>query len=325
MDELFPSVPAPQGARQLGPRFALLAEGDIRVLFSSGQPIVSFHIADVAARDLTITQLCLHSGLSEHQIAAAFDVSRPTVSRAKKKYTDGGVPALVPQKRGPRGPSKIKDAKAKAMVRMAREGYSKVEIGKHLGVNESSVRKALRRLGCDELAVKQPTLPFGETTTAPATPPEVIVESPTPVVSGEPEPGAVQTAPEATSTPPQQAEPTTPKPLEDEGDIDQASAEAMVVEQQDDTGIADPVKQELDSKDDPVPKKPDDIDLPVGWTSDVDPDNRFVDRFFAQMGLLDDAAPMFADREKVSRVGLLLAIPILATHHVFKASAAGFT
>ena len=50
-------------------------------------------------------------------------------------------------------------------------------------------------------------------------------------------------------------------------------------------------------------------DLPV--TFDSDPMNRYVDRFFAWLGLLDDAAPLFESKDRVPNAGLLLAIPDL--------------
>jgi len=39
--------------------------------------------------------------------------------------------------------------------------------------------------------------------------------------------------------------------------------------------------------------------------------NRFMDRFFAFLGLLDDAAPLFQSRKRVPHAGLLLAIPAI--------------
>ncbi|MBM3790273.1 MAG: helix-turn-helix domain-containing protein, partial [Acidobacteria bacterium] len=76
-------------------------------MFLDGQPVMEFHTSDHAARDLVIVQLCEHGGLTEAEVARAFGVSRPTVSRAKRKYAEGGLPALLPL-RGPKGPSKIK-------------------------------------------------------------------------------------------------------------------------------------------------------------------------------------------------------------------------
>lgn len=50
-------------------------------------------------------------------------------------------------------------------------------------------------------------------------------------------------------------------------------------------------------------------DLPV--TFDRDPMNRVLDRLFAFLGLLDDAAPIFESKDRVPNAGLLLAVPDL--------------
>jgi transposase len=50
------------------------------------------------------------------------------------------------------------------------------------------------------------------------------------------------------------------------------------------------------------------------WTVDADPCDRSGDRALARMGLLDDAAPLFADAQCLPRAGVLLAMPLLVRH-----------
>jgi len=53
---------------------------------------------------------------------------------------------------------------------------------------------------------------------------------------------------------------------------------------------------------------------PLPFTSDTDPADRRMDRLFAFLGMLDDAAPLFRPGQRVPRAGVLLAVPaILAT------------
>ena len=53
---------------------------------------------------------------------------------------------------------------------------------------------------------------------------------------------------------------------------------------------------------------------PIPSTSDTDPADRRMDRLFAFLGLLDDAAPLFRPGDRVPGAGVLLALPaILAT------------
>jgi transposase len=45
--------------------------------------------------------------LSVTEVSDEYGVSRPTFYQAKTDFEDGGIAALVPRKRGPRGPNKI--------------------------------------------------------------------------------------------------------------------------------------------------------------------------------------------------------------------------
>ena len=59
---------------------------------------------------------------------------------------------------------------------------------------------------------------------------------------------------------------------------------------------------------------PQDDGLPKSF--DIDPLNRTIDRLLAALGVLDDAAPLFANAPSVPRAGVLLAIPTLVNSGV---------
>jgi transposase len=259
-------------------RYALSAAGDLRVIFLDGQPVMEFHVSDQAARDLVIVQLCEHGGLTEVAVAQAFGISRPTVSRARGKYALGGVEALVPE-RGPKGPSKIKDYKQRLMIAMAREGRSKVEIASRLGVNESAVRKALRRLGLEELAVRQTKLALQE-----------------------PEQESAAGAAQGAVEPAQPVQARDVQAVACEAKQVQIDVEAAAIE-----GGAAPS----------VETPPAEDQLTVVMSFDSDPQDRSLDRALARAGFLDDAAPVFGTQRNIRSAGLLLAIPILVMHGVF--------
>lgn len=282
-----PLVPPPQTAIPINRRFALSTEGDLRVIFLAGQPVMEFHRADTAGRDLVMVQLCEHGGLTEGQVARALAVSRPTVSRAKRKYGEGGVGALLPGKRGPTGPTKIKAYKNRLMISLAQQGIRKTEIAARLGVNESAVRKALRRLGLEELALRQAKLALeegvdgGESETA---------------AGGQESPELPPTAnPEACPAAMAQGGDTQDGVVEAPGERGETPGEAAAGGEQ----------------------KAVEGELPVATSLDTDPENRSLDRALARAGLLDDAAPLFGTRRNVRSAGLLLAVPILVAHGVF--------
>jgi len=55
------------------------------------------------------------------------------------------------------------------------------------------------------------------------------------------------------------------------------------------------------------------------FTLDHDPRDRSLDRSLARLGLLDDAAPLFADHESLPRAGALLAVPLWVHHGLLEA------
>ena len=59
---------------------------------------------------------------------------------------------------------------------------------------------------------------------------------------------------------------------------------------------------------------------PVPASADTDPSDRRLDRFFAHLGLLDDAAPLFGNAAAVPGAGVLLAVPSLVHSGVFAAA-----
>ena len=59
---------------------------------------------------------------------------------------------------------------------------------------------------------------------------------------------------------------------------------------------------------------------PLPTTLDTDPTNRSVDRALAMLGLLEDAAPLFAPGAEVPKAGVLLAMPVLVASGLFAAA-----
>lgn len=84
--------------------------------------------------------------------ADAFGVSRPTFYQTRAAFTAGGLPGLLPQKRGPRGAHKLGDevmafvatVQADAAVN-ARELAARVHERFGLAVHPRSIERALRR------------------------------------------------------------------------------------------------------------------------------------------------------------------------------------
>ena len=122
-------------------------EGELRVIFANGIPLFHYALGDKAANQYAMIHL-VESGLANQQeVAAAFNCSRLTIFRSKKRFEKGGMAALIPKKTGPKDGSKIDKAKARRILSLKEKGLTNVAIASRLGLKEDAVRKALKRMG----------------------------------------------------------------------------------------------------------------------------------------------------------------------------------
>lgn len=252
--------------------FFLATEGELCVLSRSTVfgtvPLYHFTRDDAAGRYLAMVDLVRHHGLQATEVADAFSVHRATLHRMLNRFEEGGVRGLIPGK-GRRMPTKIKDAVARRLVELKKQGASNREVAQRLGVSLRGVEHAVKRLVATGLKQQQteqdeqhplPTEALEEEVS------EGVTEPATPGGVHGPESGAEQGG---------------------------ASSESM-------SGEADKASSpELTSS-----------------SVDLDPLNRQGDRLMAQLGLLYDAAPMFAPGV-VPRAGVLLAVPVLIASGIF--------
>ena len=122
-------------------------EGDIRVIFANGIPLLHYARDDKAANQYAMVHLVETGLASQQEVAEAFNCSRLTIFRAQKKYNESGMAALIPKKRGPKDGSKVNKAKARRIVELKQKGLTHMAIGSRLGLKEDTVRKALKRMG----------------------------------------------------------------------------------------------------------------------------------------------------------------------------------
>ena len=122
-------------------------EGDIRVIFANGIPLLHYAREDKAANQYAMIHLVETGLASQQEVAEAFNCSRLTIFRAIKKYDEGGMVALMARKRGPKDGSKINRAKARRILKLKETGLTNAAIGSRLGLKEDTVRKALKRMG----------------------------------------------------------------------------------------------------------------------------------------------------------------------------------
>jgi hypothetical protein len=118
-------------------------EGKV-VLFNAAGPIYECREDDQVGVRLAAA-LVAELGLAPvTAVAGAIGVHRATVHRDHAKLEQGGVGALQPRKRGPKGPHKLTGAALQRAQRVLDAGGSLREAGSRAGVSEFAVRHALK-------------------------------------------------------------------------------------------------------------------------------------------------------------------------------------
>ncbi|MGO9294285.1 MAG: helix-turn-helix domain-containing protein, partial [Streptosporangiaceae bacterium] len=92
-------------------------------------------------------QLWKLKAATQAQVAAAFGVIPVSVWRWEKALAAGGVAGLVPDRKGPRRPSKLTPGVVARIRELDGQGLGKAGIAAAAGVSESSVRNVLRPAG----------------------------------------------------------------------------------------------------------------------------------------------------------------------------------
>lgn len=95
--------------RSIGKRLTLVESGDRRAVFFGPTAIHVYDRGDKAAEAACVAILARAGLASDVDIAAAFGVHRNTVGRLARRFESDGMAAVVPSKRGPKGPSKVTD------------------------------------------------------------------------------------------------------------------------------------------------------------------------------------------------------------------------
>src|SRR5271165_3853093 len=103
---------------------------------------------DEASRRLAAVQLAELKAATQKQAAAGFGTTPMTVWRWADAYRRHGVAGLIPQRRGPKGPSKVTAELAEQIRELAAGGsLSQQQVAQRCGVSEFTVRAVLGKVG----------------------------------------------------------------------------------------------------------------------------------------------------------------------------------
>ena len=134
----------PARAEAINAVLAIVREGDEVAYFASGVPVFVHAKDDAAGQRLAAVQM-MELGLArQDELSAALEVNRTTLYRQSRKVKAEGVLGVVEGKRGPRGPHRFNAEKRAQAQGLLAQGLSMRQTAKRVGVDEATVRLAVR-------------------------------------------------------------------------------------------------------------------------------------------------------------------------------------
>jgi transposase len=135
----------PARAEPINAVLAIVREGDEVAYFACGVPVFVHAKNDAAGQRLAAVQV-MELGLArQDELSAALEVNRSTLYRQSRKVKAEGVLGVVDGKRGPRGPHRFSAEKREQAQGLLAQGLSIRQTAKRVGVDEATVRLAVRR------------------------------------------------------------------------------------------------------------------------------------------------------------------------------------
>jgi prepilin-type processing-associated H-X9-DG protein len=129
----------------VGDGVAVIDSDEGGAVFVYGSPVWCWDVADVAGRRLAAVQLVETATAPAKAVAASFGIDELTLRRWRQAWRGGGVEGLSPAKRGPKGPSRLNDAKVDEIAGLRATGLSMEAIALKVGVSLNSVSRVLKR------------------------------------------------------------------------------------------------------------------------------------------------------------------------------------
>jgi hypothetical protein len=135
-----PVAPA-AGAVSIGEAVALVEDSDGGRVFLRGELVYAWSAHDVPLRRLAAVQLVANKAARVGDVAAAFGVDAATLWRWGQHLSATGVSGLVPDKRGPKGPSRLSPQVVADITARRAAGASFRKIATATGISYTSVRR----------------------------------------------------------------------------------------------------------------------------------------------------------------------------------------
>src|SRR5665648_585521 len=110
MTAQLPLTLVPAGAIEIGQVAALLEDAAGGRVFVRGELVFAWDAGDELGRRLAAVQLVAIKGARAVRVAEGFGINAETLRRWDHAVANDGIAALVPGRRGPKGPSRLSPA-----------------------------------------------------------------------------------------------------------------------------------------------------------------------------------------------------------------------
>jgi transposase len=132
---------APSDSIVINSRCTLRIEGEQRLVVVSGLPVHHYSQNDPVAEAYAMVFLVDSGFAKQREVARAFGRAELTVRRHRRRYADGGMPALATRSGWRPGRRRIPTKRQLVIERLNAQGLSNREIARRLGVTENAIRK----------------------------------------------------------------------------------------------------------------------------------------------------------------------------------------
>jgi transposase len=281
--ELFAVPPQLEEVVVINGRCQVRGRDGRRLIVVGGTVVAQYAVGDHMAEALGMVNLVEQGYAEQVAVARAFGCTARTVRRHQDRFERCGLAGLGRGAGYPRGRARLRTSRARSLLQLKGQGVSNRVIAQRQGVSEKAIRKRLRRLGWHEPIAAALQLSLDPSDEGANQAPRGADPNLSALLRIPAEPAA-QAAPVALSS----------------------SGGAL--------GGADPNLSAFAPSPSSGPGRPATVELgdePLPVSFDSDPADRRVDRLFAHLGLLDDAAPLFRPGLRVPGAGVLLALPAL--------------
>lgn len=130
-------------AREINEELSFLEHGSQATYLACGVPIFVHDNNDAAARRLAALQILELRLAKKTELSESFGMDRTTLYRQQIRFHEGGVAAVIGEKRGPKGAHKLTEAVLSRAQGILNRGGSQQEAAREVGVSLKTIQRAI--------------------------------------------------------------------------------------------------------------------------------------------------------------------------------------